>query len=184
MSLTILDGGLATQDASDESTYDFDWDERHLADGVTVASSSFRIEQLSGGITKLAADLAAGVGTMTVRAGYGSQFRVGTYVLISADGDGADAHNDEVVLVTAIAVDVVTVNRAQLGTVDGDHAAGAMLGTQPLLKSDESIGVGSRITNLQLSAGRRGALYKVMNKVRTSETPAQTKERDFLVRIK
>lgn len=41
--ITIRDGGLATKDPADISTYKFDWDTFHLAAGVTISTHVFTI---------------------------------------------------------------------------------------------------------------------------------------------
>ena len=41
--ITIEDGGLATKDPADESVYQFNWDTRFLAVGVTITTSTFTI---------------------------------------------------------------------------------------------------------------------------------------------
>jgi hypothetical protein len=52
-----------------------------------------------------------------------------------------------------------------------------------LTKDQESILAGLRTTQVRLSAGTLGQIYEIANKVVTSETPAQTKERSFRVLI-
>lgn len=52
-----------------------------------------------------------------------------------------------------------------------------------LLKDNESIVTGNRKTQVRLSVGTLGQTYEISNKIVTSETPAQTKERSFRVRI-
>jgi hypothetical protein len=52
--------------------------------------------------------------------------------------------------------------------------------TDAILTQDQaSILTGGRKTSVRLSAGTLGQLYEVANKIVTSETPAQTKERSF-----
>jgi hypothetical protein len=46
-----------------------------------------------------------------------------------------------------------------------------------LTKDQESIPALSRTTQVRITAGTLGALYQLDNKIVTSETPAQTKER-------
>lgn len=48
----------------------------------------------------------------------------------------------------------------------------------PLTKDQES-GVGTRITQLRLSAGTPGTKYTITNRIVTNESPAQTDERSF-----
>lgn len=52
-----------------------------------------------------------------------------------------------------------------------------------LTKDQESILAGSRKTQLRLSGGTLGQTYEIANKIRTSETPFQEKERSFRVLI-
>lgn len=53
----------------------------------------------------------------------------------------------------------------------------------PLVKDNESIVDNSRNTQLRLSGGNAGALYKIESQILTSETPPQTKDRHFKLRI-
>jgi len=52
-----------------------------------------------------------------------------------------------------------------------------------LTQDQASILTGGRKTSIRLSAGTLGQLYEVANKIVTSETPAQTKERSFRVLV-
>ena len=52
-----------------------------------------------------------------------------------------------------------------------------------LTKDQESILSGNRKTQLRLSVGTVGQVYEIANKIVTSETPAQTKERSFRVLV-
>jgi hypothetical protein len=52
-----------------------------------------------------------------------------------------------------------------------------------LTKDQESILAGSRKTQVRLTAGTLGQIYEIANKVVTTETPAQTKERSFRVLV-
>jgi len=50
-----------------------------------------------------------------------------------------------------------------------------------LTKDQETILSGARKTQVRLSAGTLGQKYVIANKIVTSESPAQTKERSFTV---
>lgn len=52
-----------------------------------------------------------------------------------------------------------------------------------LTKDNEAVLTGSRKTQLRLKGGGLGAEYEIANKIVTSETPTQTKERSFRVLI-
>lgn len=52
-----------------------------------------------------------------------------------------------------------------------------------LLKDNAAILVGSRKTQIRLLGGTEGALYRIDNAIVTSESPTQTKERSFFVKI-
>jgi len=52
-----------------------------------------------------------------------------------------------------------------------------------LTKDNETILAGNRKTQLRLLGGTLGQKYEIANKIVTSETPAQTKERSFRVFI-
>ena len=52
-----------------------------------------------------------------------------------------------------------------------------------LTKDSESILTGDRKTQLRLTAGTLGQTYEIANKIVTSESPAQTKERSFRLLI-
>jgi hypothetical protein len=56
-------------------------------------------------------------------------------------------------------------------------------GDATLTKDSESILSGSRKTQLRLTGGAVGTLARVDNRIVTNESPAQTKERHFLVKI-
>lgn len=103
--LTVSDGALVLKDPSDVPVFQFDWDTRHLADGVTIATSTFTITAI-----RPAADTA-------------------------------------------------------------------------LTKDQEAIDAGSRTTHLRLTGGTVGATYRIDNRIVTDESPAQTVERSFFVKI-
>lgn len=107
--LTVNDGALLVKDPSDISVYTFDWDNEHLALGVTIASQTTTVTGLSGDITT-------------------------TPLTVSTSSP---------------------------------------LGIQAL----------SRTVKLKLSAGALESKWRVDQAIVTSETPAQTKERSFYVRI-
>jgi hypothetical protein len=52
-----------------------------------------------------------------------------------------------------------------------------------LTKDSESILAGNRKTQLRLTAGTLGARYQIANKIVTNESPAQTFERSFFLRV-
>lgn len=52
-----------------------------------------------------------------------------------------------------------------------------------LTKDQESILAGNRKTQVRLTAGTIGQTYEIANKIVTSETPAQTKERSFRILV-
>lgn len=52
-----------------------------------------------------------------------------------------------------------------------------------LTKDQDSIVSGSRKTQIRLTAGTLGALYKLENTIVTNESPAQTKNRKVLIRV-
>jgi hypothetical protein len=52
-----------------------------------------------------------------------------------------------------------------------------------LTKDNESILTGTRKTQVRLLAGTLGQTYEIANRISTSETPSQTKERSFRVRV-
>jgi hypothetical protein len=52
-----------------------------------------------------------------------------------------------------------------------------------LTKDQESKLAGDRKTQVRLTAGTLGQTYEIANRIVTSETPAQTKERSFRVLI-
>jgi hypothetical protein len=52
-----------------------------------------------------------------------------------------------------------------------------------LTKDNESILAGTRKTQVRLLAGTLGQTYEIANKITTSETPSQVKERSFRVRV-
>jgi hypothetical protein len=52
-----------------------------------------------------------------------------------------------------------------------------------LTKDQESVLTGNRTTQVRLTAGTLGQTYEIANKIVTSESPPQTKERSFRVRV-
>jgi hypothetical protein len=53
-----------------------------------------------------------------------------------------------------------------------------------LTKDNETLVAGNRKTRVRLSAGTIGKKYTVINRVTTNESPSQTKEKRFYLRIK
>lgn len=49
--------------------------------------------------------------------------------------------------------------------------------------ADDDIGDDERTTQVTLSGGTLGAIYRIDNRIVTDETPAQTKERSFRIKI-
>lgn len=49
--LTVIDGSLVSKDPSDIIVYTFDWDAKHLAQGVTISTYSVTVTGISGDIT-------------------------------------------------------------------------------------------------------------------------------------
>jgi hypothetical protein len=81
-------------------------------------------EEWASGTSALAVAALVGDPTITVTTGTGDRFEKNTRLLISAEG----ANTDEVVLVTAVAGDVLTITRAQAGTVASAHGISAVVG--------------------------------------------------------
>jgi hypothetical protein len=75
-------------------------------------------ESWSSGTSTLSVAALVGDPTITVGVGEGERFQKNTRVLLNAEG----ANTDEVVLITAVTGDVLTVTRAQAGTVASAHA--------------------------------------------------------------
>lgn len=63
-----------------------------------------------------------------------------------------------------------------IAVVQGENAT-------PLTKDNESVLTGNRKTQVRLTGGTLGTLYKVDNQIVTNEAPAQTKNRHFLVKV-
>ncbi len=77
----------------------------------------------AGGPSTLAVAMLVGDLTLTVAAGEGARFQPNTYVLINAEG----VNTAEIVFVTGVAGDVLTITRAQAGTAASAHGAGAVI---------------------------------------------------------
>jgi hypothetical protein len=77
----------------------------------------------AGGPSTLALAMLVGDLSLTVAAGEGARFQPNTHVLINAEG----ANTAEIVLVTGVAGDVLTITRAQAGTAASAHGAGAVI---------------------------------------------------------
>jgi hypothetical protein len=81
-------------------------------------------EEWSSGTSTLGAAMLVGATTAQVATGEGDRFQPNTRAVILAEG----ANTEEVVLVTAVVGDVLTVTRAQAGTVASAHAISAEIG--------------------------------------------------------
>lgn len=53
----------------------------------------------------------------------------------------------------------------------------------PMTKDQPSIVTGNRKTQIRLSAGAAGSVWKLDNAIVTDESPAQTKERSIRIRV-
>jgi hypothetical protein len=92
-------------------------------EGLLTASGQGKTA-FSSGCSTLGAAALVGDTSLTVATGDGVKFSADTMILIHAEG----ANTDEAVLVTAVAGDVLTVTRAQGGTVASAHAISADVG--------------------------------------------------------
>ena len=83
-------------------------------------------EEFVAGVSSLQAAALIGATTITVPTGESYRFEKNTRVLINAEG----ANTDEVVLITNVnyTTDVLTITRAQAGTVASAHGIGAIIG--------------------------------------------------------
>lgn len=106
MSTTVKDGATITKDPSDISVYTFDWDAEHLAEGVSISTSTWTLTGVSGDTT-----------------------------------------------------------------------------TTPMTKDQASILSGNRKTQIRLSAGAAGSVWKLDNAITTDESPSQQKERSVRIRV-
>jgi hypothetical protein len=98
-----------------------DNDEPRIIAGIKAAIDANIVA--GSDVSTLAGPMLVGDLTLTVSAGEGVRFQSGTSVLINAEG----ANTAEVVLVTAVAVDVLTITRAQAGTAASTHGVGAVI---------------------------------------------------------
>lgn len=89
---------------------------------------------------------------------------------------------DRVTLAGVIYTAIVTTDNLNETPPNTDFwtATGTVLA---LTKDNESLLAGNRKTQLRLIGGTVGQQYRIDNKVTTSETPAQIKERSFFVLI-
>lgn len=81
-------------------------------------------EEWSSGSSTLQSAALVGDTTLTVSADTGDRFEKNTRLIVNAEG----ANTDEVVLVTAVVGDVLTVTRAQAGTAASAHGIAAEIG--------------------------------------------------------
>lgn len=72
---------------------------------------------------------------------------------------------------------------SQTTTATALHPSGDTALTVTTTGSGLGIQSGSRKVKCKLSGGTLGATYRITNTITTNETPAQIKERSFLVRI-
>lgn len=96
-------------------------DESRIIAGIKAAIDANIVA--SGGLSTLAGLMSAADLTLTVTAGEGGRFLPNTTILINAEGQ----NTAEVVLVTGVAGDVLTITRAQAGTAASAHGAGAVI---------------------------------------------------------
>lgn len=94
------------------------------AEGTVTFGGNFKTSYTSGVSAVAGGGINNAVTAITVTTGHGKRFKPNTRVLLSAEG----ANTDEVVLITAVVGDVLTVTRAQASTVASAHAAGAVIG--------------------------------------------------------
>jgi len=80
--------------------------------------------EFSSGVSSLGLALDGASLTVAVAVGEGGRFQANTRVSINPDG----ANTEEVVLITAVVGDNLTVTRAQAGTTAGTHGVGAVIG--------------------------------------------------------
>jgi hypothetical protein len=73
------------------------------------------------------------------------------------------------------------VELAAAGTFTITVVAG--LNTTPLTKDQESLLSGNRSSRVRLSGGTLGTLYNIAHLITTDETPTQSKEQSFNVKI-
>ena len=187
MSETVLDGAVVPIDPNDTRVFAFDWDERNLDAGVTIASSAFEVIGIDPA-PKAIASITRSSTTATVTTSAAHGLSTGASVTITGCAQ-ADYNITATVTVTGATTFTYTV--ANSPTTPATAATGGSITySQGLGKDSPSIlstaGYDSRFTQIRLIAAgptHLGKRYEIANKITTSESPSQVKERSFFAVI-
>lgn len=192
MSEIVQDGAMVEVDWLDQKLMTFDWGTLHLAAGVAIASSTFRINALKPkGVSVSSITRSGTTATATTAAAHG--YTTGDWVAVEGAAQ-ADYNITAQVTVTGTTTFTYTVANSPptpaTGTITVASGLGKdseSIGAADKLLRDGTTALANRYTEVRLigagvatSLGRR---FEVSNKIVTNETPTQTKDRSFFVVI-
>lgn len=180
--LVVLDGAVVPVGPRDERVFRFDWDTDNLNAGVVIASQALQVVRLHPDPVSITSIVRSGT-TATVVTGTDHGLQTGDLACIAgADQDGFNLS----------ASVTVTGARSFTYTVGGSvetPATGPALSVSVGVSFDSSAVLSaapysSRSTLVRIVVGGpefSGYRFKILNKIVTDETPAQTKWRWFVV---
>ena len=188
MSETIRNGETALIDPHDARLFTFDYDTLGNLDvGATIVSSRFEIRGVRPAGSTIASITRSGT-TATVTTDDDHGLATGDQVTV-AGAAVADYNVTATVTITGTRTFTYTVANAPTTPAAAD-TGDAMTWSQGLGKDQESIlsaaEFGSRYTQLRLTAGGPeflGRRYEIVNRIVTSTSPTETKERSFFAVI-
>jgi hypothetical protein len=176
---TVNDGAVVLLDPNDARVFAFDWDEENLAPGVTIASQVVRV-----------------IPDASLLKAVSSIVRIGTTVTVTTVDNHGLATDDWVAIVGAsqpeynltkqIAVTSATTFTFTVDTEPVSPATGTIKYAPGLGLDSVSVLSSGRETQLRLLGqgdGHLGKRFEIANRITTSESPAQTKERSFFIVI-
>lgn len=185
MSTTIVvrDGDLVTQDPSDSAVYAFDWDTDHLADGVTIATSKFKLETVVGTALEISvASITRSGTTATATTASAHGYVTGDSVTIAGAAQAAYNGTFSITVLTPTTFSyTVSGSPATPATISPEFTgltASAGFDNVSILSAAP---YSSRYTQFRFTPRTPSREYEISNTITTDESPSQTKERAFRV---
>lgn len=181
--VTIRPGGLATKDPNDAIVCKSDWGTYSLDNAAaTIVSQTYSITVLKAGSdASLSATITRSSTTATVTTASAHGYATNNWITIA--GASQPDYNGTV-KITVLSTTTFTYTVANSPTTP---ATGTITSTSGMVADNPSIlstsPYSSRWTQVRLLGGTEGASYEVTNNIVTDETPAQHKDRFFLVAI-
>jgi len=192
----VRDGDAVLKDPSDIKVYPFDWDTESLAALVTITASKFKLRGVNAVGQQLLVTISTitrtgGTATVTTAAAHG--YSTGDSITI--DGAVQDDYNGTFTITkidaTSFSYSVAnTPATPATATSDGLTAVAGFdsvsIGAQDkvIVTATGSVTLhANRYTQFRFTGGVVGAIYEISNRITTNESPAQTIERSFLLKI-